>query len=137
MKITKMLVLVVLWLLISGSAYQVVAIETFPETQSEINVTGRLYCLKPVHAGNRQEHNISGAIKYRLKLDKAIVFSEGSRSERRVGELKLIVPESLQEKVLKLEGSRVMVAGTMHCIMYFSPWTAECDVSVKNIALQD
>ncbi len=129
MKIINLILLVLLGLLISGSAYQVAATETFPETQSEINVTGRLYRLKPVHTGNRQEHNISGAMEYRLKLDKAIVFSEGSRSERRVGDLKLIVPEALQEKVLKLEGRQVMVEGTMHCTMYFSPWTADCDVS--------
>ena len=42
MKIKKLLLLVLLGLLISGSAYQVAAIETFPETQREINVTGRL-----------------------------------------------------------------------------------------------
>ena len=59
MKIKKLIVLVLLGLLTSGLVYQVAAIETFPETQSEINVTGRLYRLKPVHAGNRQEHNIS------------------------------------------------------------------------------
>jgi hypothetical protein len=132
MTIKKLLVLVFLGLLTLGLSYQVAAIETFPETQSEINVTGRLYRLK-LNTGIRQESDINS--EYRLKLDKALVFSEGSRSERRVGELKLMVPEALQEKVLKLEGRQVMVEGTMHCTMYFSPWTAECDVLVKKIGL--
>jgi hypothetical protein len=137
MKIKMTISLLILGLLTSGLVYPVGATETLPETQSEIHVTGVLCRLKPVITGSTQGSSTNSSREYQLKLDKPIVFSEGTKSERSVSELKLMVPEALQDKVLKLEGRHVMVQGTMHCIMYFSPWTAVGDVLVKKIALQD
>lgn len=100
------------------------------ESQTETQVTGTLDHVVTVIAGNSET-------EYRLKLDKSIIFSKGSKSERTVSAMKLDVPDGLQQKVLKLEGKHVAVQGTMTCEMLFSPWTAECDLLVRQIEPAD
>ncbi len=99
-------------------------------TQTETQVTGTLDRVKTADNG-------SGATEYRLKLDKPIIFSKGTKSQRTASDMKLDVPDGLKQKVLQLEGKHVAVQGTMTCEMLFSPWTASCDLLVKQIEPED
>lgn len=68
-----------------------------------------------------------------LALDSPIYFSQGSRSERVVTSVRLHVPDDVRDKVMKLEHKHVEVAGPMECTMEFSPWTATCELTVRQI----
>lgn len=68
-----------------------------------------------------------------LALDSPLYFARGSKSERVVAEVRLIVPEDVRDKVMKLEHKHVEVAGPMNCTMEYSPWTATCELTVRQI----
>jgi len=87
-------------------------------------------------AGTLESADIAGEKTYQLKLDEPIVSARGSKSERVVSVVTLIVPADMQEKVSKLEDMQVAVSGTMECRPLYSPWTATCDMQVKEITRQ-
>jgi hypothetical protein len=111
--------------------------ETQTETRTDTQVAGTLVRIKPVITGNSDENQGTGEMEYRLELDKPIVFSKGSKSERSVNDMKLVVPDGMRQQVMKLEGRHVEVQGTMNCTMYFSPWTATCNLFVRQIDQED
>ncbi|MBT0653086.1 hypothetical protein [Geomobilimonas luticola] len=68
-----------------------------------------------------------------LALDTPIYFAQGSRSERVVTSVRLTVPDEMRDKVMQFEHKHVEVAGPMDCTMEYSPWTATCQVTVRQI----
>ena len=68
-----------------------------------------------------------------LALDTPIYFAQGSRSERVVTSVRLTVPDEMRDKVTKLDSKHVEVAGPMDCTLEFTPWTATCEVTVRQI----
>jgi hypothetical protein len=107
------------------------SVSTLPavsQTPAETRVTGTLHLGSINQAGPRP----SGT-GYWLRLDKPIVFAQGTRSERVVKDVTLTVPAGLQDKARELESQHVVVAGPMDCTMHFTPWTATCDLRVKQI----
>ena len=88
-------------------------------------------------AGTLESAEVAGEKTYRLKLDEPIVSARGSKSERTVSIVTLIVPAAMQEKAAKHEDKHVAVSGTMECRTLYSPWTATCDMQVKEIARQE
>ena len=107
------------------------SVSTLPavsQTPAETRVTGTLH-LGPI---NQSGPRPSGT-GYWLRLDKPIVFDQGTRSERRVKDVTLTVPAVLQDKARELEGQHVIVTGPMECTMHFTPWTATCNITVKQI----
>lgn len=84
-------------------------------------------------AGTLERAEIAGEKTYWLKLDEPIVSARGSKSERTVEIVTLLVPADMQGKVSELEGKHVAVSGTMECRLLYTPWTATCDMQVKEI----
>jgi hypothetical protein len=68
-----------------------------------------------------------------LALDSPIYFAKGSKSERVVTNVRLNVPDEVRDKVRKLQHKHVEVAGPMECTMEYSPWTAICELTVRQI----
>ena len=68
-----------------------------------------------------------------LALDSPIYFAQGSKSERVVTNVRLNVPDDVRDKVRKLEHKHVDVAGLMECTMEYSPWTATCELTIRQI----
>jgi hypothetical protein len=94
---------------------------------------GRLYLIKSNNAGTTGASLVAGEQDFRLSLDNPLVFAQGSKSERVVKDIGLIVSAGLREKALKLEGRPVVVEGPLDCTMHYSPWTASCDMTVRQI----
>jgi hypothetical protein len=75
--------------------------------------------------------------RYWLKLDKPLVFSPGSKSQRVVNNLEVIFLPDMQEKAGKFVGRRVEVRGSMDCEMHYTPWTATCTLHSAQITLSE
>lgn len=103
----------------------------------EVTITGTLNRIKPGYTGNPEDSFILGETGYLLKLDKPIIFNEGSKSERVVKVVRLTVPADLQEKVQELDGQHVAVVGILECTMHYSPWGASCDMVIKQVNLAE
>jgi hypothetical protein len=98
------------------------------QTPEETRVSGTL------HLGSMyQSGHPSNGTGYWLRLDKPMVFDQGTKSERIVKDVTLTVPTDLQDKARELEGQDVVVVGPMACTMHFTPWTATCNIAVKQI----
>lgn len=115
-------------LILSALSLGLLPLNTFAEFDAvrEATITGIL-----------ERAEIVGENTYWLKLDEPIVSARGSKSERTVSVVTLIVPAGMREKVSELEGSHVAVSGTMECRLLYTPWTATCDMQVKGIKLQE
>lgn len=90
----------------------------------------------PLSAAGAKETRLTGTLGEKGSLlvpDRPIYFAKGSRSERVVTNVRLNVPEDVRDKVMKLEGTHVAVAGPMECTMEYSPWTAACELTVRQI----
>ena len=98
------------------------------QAPAETRVTGTLH-LGSINQAGPQARGTG----YWLRLDKPIIFDQGTRSERIVKDVTLTVPADLQDKARELEGQDVVVAGSMACTMHFTPWTATCNITVKQI----
>jgi hypothetical protein len=88
--------------------------------------------------GDAKEERLVGTLVEKgnwLGLDKPIYFAKGSKSERSVNKVRVNTPPDLKETVLKLEHRHVAVSGIMECAMHYSPWTASCEMTVKEIKL--
>lgn len=88
-------------------------------------------------SGTLERAEIAGEKTYWLKLDEPIVSARGSKSERSVSVVTLLVPAGMQERVAKLEDKHVAVSGTIECRLLYTPWTATCDMRVKEISPQE
>jgi len=95
------------------------------QAQEETRITGVLHL---------DSMSKSGQV-YWVTLDKPIIFAPGSKSERVVRDVKLVMPADLQEKAKKLDGKHVVAVGPMECTMSYTPWTASCEMLVKQIDL--
>lgn len=115
-------------LILSALSLGLLPLNTFAEFDDvrEATITGIL-----------ERAEIAGEKTYWLKLDEPIVSARGSKSERTVSVVTLIVPAAMREKVSELEGSHVAVSGTMECRLLYTPWTATCDMQVKEITRQE
>jgi hypothetical protein len=109
-------------------ALSVPPLSVVSQTPEETRVTGTLHRGSPPQSG--PQPNETG---YWLKLDKPIIFAEGTRSERVVKDITLTVPADLQDKARELESRHVIVTGPMECTMHYTPWTATCNITVKQI----
>jgi hypothetical protein len=87
--------------------------------------------------GTLENAEIAGENTYWLKLDEPIVSARGSKSERTVSVVTLLVPADMLEKVSKLGDKHVAISGTMECRPLYTPWSAECDMQVKEITRQE
>jgi len=96
------------------------------DTAQETTITGTL-----------ESAEIAGDKACWLKLDEPIVSARGSKSERTVSIVTLLVPADMLEKVSKLGDKHVAVSGTMECRPLYTPWSAECDLQVKEITRQE
>ncbi len=101
------------------------------EVQKDTRVTGTLHRIEPVNAGGNNGIFIESG--YGLRLDTLIVFARGSKSERTVSDLNLIMSPVVQTQASRLEGRPVEATGLMECTMHFSPWTATCYLSVEHM----
>ncbi len=45
------------------------------------------------------------------------------------------MPADLQEKILKFEHQHVVLFGQMECTMYYSPWTASCEMTIGQMEM--
>jgi len=115
-------------LILSALSLGLLPLNTFAEFADvqEATITGIL-----------ERAEIAGENTYWLKLDEPIVSARGSKSERTVSVVTLIVPAGMREKVSKLGGSHVAVSGTMECRLLYTPWTATCDMQVEEITRQE
>ncbi len=81
-----------------------------------------------------RETSLGGTIAEKgtwLALDTPIHFAKGSRSERVVERVRLSVPPELRERVAAMDGRHAVLEGTMECTMLFTPWSATCELRVK------
>lgn len=115
-------------LILSALSLGLLPLNTFAEFDAvqEATITGIL-----------ERTEVAGEKTYWLKLDEPIVSARGSRSERTVEIVTLLVPAHMREKVSGLEGRHVAVSGTMECRLLYTPWTATCDMQVKEITRQE
>jgi hypothetical protein len=115
-------------LILSALSLGLLPLNTFAEFDAvqEATITGTL-----------ERAEIAGEKTYWLKLDEPIVSARGSKSERTVSVVTLLVPADMQEKVSRLENMHVAVSGTMECKLLYTPWTATCDMQVKEITRQE
>ncbi len=118
-----------------------VVIQSFPypsfadsEVRKDTRVTGTIHCMQPVHTDENSASQALPKSGYGLRLDKPIVFAKGSKSERTVSALNLILSAMAKNQASKLEGRHVEISGSMECTMHFSPWVATCDLSVDQIS---
>jgi hypothetical protein len=115
-------------LILSALLLGLLPLNTFAEFDAvqEATITGTL-----------ERAEIAGENTYWLKMDEPIVSARGSKSERTVSVVTLLVPADMQEKVSRLENMHVAVSGTMECNLLYTPWTATCDMQVKEITRQE
>lgn len=115
-------------LILSTLSLGLLPLNTFAEFDAaqETTITGTL-----------ARAEIAGETTYWLKLDEPIVSARGSKSERTVSVVTLMVPADMREKLSGLEDRHVAVSGTMECKLLYTPWSATCDMQVKEIARQE
>jgi len=115
-------------LILSALSLGLLPLNTFAEFDAvqEVTITGTL-----------ERAEIAGEKTYWLKLDEPIVSARGSKSERTVSVVTLLMPADMQEKVSRLENMHVAVSGTMEFKLLYTPWTATCDMHVKEITRQE
>ena len=120
-------------LIIAVTILAVLAGVGLASSMEEQRLSGNLYLEVVSPTGAAGNSSISREQNYRLSLYNPIFFAKGTRSERVVRDIGLVIPADMREKVLKLEDKHVLVEGPMDCTMHYSPWTASCDMTVRQI----
>jgi len=108
----------------------------------ETTFTGNLFygampSLKQPDASTGKPDNQLAKTGYWLRLDKPLVFSPGSKSQRVVNHLEIVFSTATQENARQFVHHHVKVNGQMDCEMHYTPWTATCTLKVTQITLSE
>lgn len=106
-------------------------------TFSGILLYGAVPSVQQPGASTSKPDKQSAKTGYWLKLDKPLVFSPGSKSQRVVNNLEVIFLPDMHEKAAKFVERRVEIKGAMNCEMHYTPWTATCTLNALQINLSE